>query len=270
MVELTQLGAVRDPVCGMQIAPTSAAGSVEHDGKTYSFCSRACVEKFRSNPSLYMPTKVDPVCGMKVAPARAAATVEQDGTAYYFCGKSCAAKFTANPGAYLNPSLATDPVCHMQVNPAKAKATSTHDGIAYYFCCQGCHDKFVLDPKKYLQPSTPSLVMPNIAPKQPTTPVQAAGTRVLGPGLRNTFARWIPRYTESSRAHVQSVAWRSSRRRSRYPARAPSTPAPCIRRLCARSQGVARSAAWPWNRAQSVRKKRIPSWTICGGVSGLA
>jgi Cu+-exporting ATPase len=47
-------GTVIDPVCGMTVDPASAAGSVEHDGKTYYFCSTHCVQKFRADPEKYL------------------------------------------------------------------------------------------------------------------------------------------------------------------------------------------------------------------------
>ena len=49
-----QPGTVRDPVCGMTVNPLTAAGSVDHDGLTYHFCSRHCVEKFRADPARYL------------------------------------------------------------------------------------------------------------------------------------------------------------------------------------------------------------------------
>ena len=45
---------VKDPVCGMDVVPATAAGSVDHDGRTYYFCSRHCVEKFRADPARYL------------------------------------------------------------------------------------------------------------------------------------------------------------------------------------------------------------------------
>ncbi|MGC1783067.1 MAG: heavy metal translocating P-type ATPase [Acidobacteriaceae bacterium] len=95
MAEVTQAATVKDPVCGMQVAPENASASVDHEGKTYYFCGKSCAEKFRANPAFYTPTEIDPVCGMKVTPARAAAKTERDGKTYFFCGKSCAAKFEA-------------------------------------------------------------------------------------------------------------------------------------------------------------------------------
>ena len=47
-------GTVRDPVCGMTVNPLTAAGSVDHDGRTYHFCSRRCVEMFRADPARYL------------------------------------------------------------------------------------------------------------------------------------------------------------------------------------------------------------------------
>jgi Cu+-exporting ATPase len=46
--------AVIDPVCGMRVVPETAAGSVDHDGRSYYFCSQHCVEKFRADPGRYL------------------------------------------------------------------------------------------------------------------------------------------------------------------------------------------------------------------------
>lgn len=43
-----------DPVCGMTVDPATAAGSAEHAGTTYHFCSRHCVDKFRADPTRYV------------------------------------------------------------------------------------------------------------------------------------------------------------------------------------------------------------------------
>jgi Cu+-exporting ATPase len=40
----------KDPVCGMQVNPASAAGSSEYNGKTYVFCSASCKQKFDRDP----------------------------------------------------------------------------------------------------------------------------------------------------------------------------------------------------------------------------
>jgi Cu+-exporting ATPase len=45
--------AVKDPVCGMDVDPNRAAGSHQHAGQKYFFCSQRCVEKFRTEPARY-------------------------------------------------------------------------------------------------------------------------------------------------------------------------------------------------------------------------
>jgi Cu+-exporting ATPase len=129
MAELTQLGTVQDPVCGMQVSPGTTTASAEHSGNKYFFCCDACAEKFRSNPDRYTPTETDPVCGMKVTPARAAAQVTHQGKTFFFCGKSCAAKFTANPDAYLKPSSETGPAAANTTPLAKPTAGQATDYV---------------------------------------------------------------------------------------------------------------------------------------------
>jgi Cu+-exporting ATPase len=43
----------RDPVCGMEIDAQDAAGTSQHQGRTYYFCSEGCKEKFEQNPQQY-------------------------------------------------------------------------------------------------------------------------------------------------------------------------------------------------------------------------
>jgi Cu+-exporting ATPase len=45
---------VKDPVCGMMVVPATAAGSVDHDGRTYYFCSAHCIERFRGEPARFL------------------------------------------------------------------------------------------------------------------------------------------------------------------------------------------------------------------------
>lgn len=44
---------VKDPVCGMQVAPDRAADSSEYDGREYYFCSTACKDQFEKSPERY-------------------------------------------------------------------------------------------------------------------------------------------------------------------------------------------------------------------------
>ncbi len=54
VVTTTQTTTEVDPVCGMTVNPGKAAGSFEHNGKTYYFCSEQCLHKFQANPETYL------------------------------------------------------------------------------------------------------------------------------------------------------------------------------------------------------------------------
>src|ERR1700722_4648401 len=43
-----------DPVCGMTVNPDTAAGHVEHSGKSYHLCSKSCAQKFSADPARYL------------------------------------------------------------------------------------------------------------------------------------------------------------------------------------------------------------------------
>jgi Cu+-exporting ATPase len=45
---------VKDPVCGMDIETTAAAGQTMHAGNTYYFCGSMCKAKFERNPEQYL------------------------------------------------------------------------------------------------------------------------------------------------------------------------------------------------------------------------
>jgi Cu+-exporting ATPase len=48
-----EMATVRDPVCGMDIDPATAAWSEGFEGTRYFFCSTSCLEKFRTDPGHY-------------------------------------------------------------------------------------------------------------------------------------------------------------------------------------------------------------------------
>src|SRR4051812_36002993 len=98
---LPQPAAATDPVCGMSVDPATARYRSEHAGKTYSFCSARCLERFTAEPRRFLapapasaPTAVAraglwtcpmhpeivrdgpaacPICGMALEPMTAAA-----------------------------------------------------------------------------------------------------------------------------------------------------------------------------------------------------
>ncbi len=104
-------GEAIDPICGMAVNPETAAGSFQHEGTTYYFCSKGCLQKFINQTSGEMqpPTNlvqigrkketvqhgemvaaptgefIDPVCGMRVAPESSAGKYDYKGETFYFC-----------------------------------------------------------------------------------------------------------------------------------------------------------------------------------------
>ncbi len=118
-----------DPICGMTVAPETAAGEIEFEGNKYYFCSKGCVEKFKrqieskaaapiaaapvmlTQISRVKPTdaemqiEIDPVCGMSVAPETAAGKYEFENKIYYFCAESCMNKFRQSPRAFLDGKI---------------------------------------------------------------------------------------------------------------------------------------------------------------------
>ena len=117
-----------DPVCGMTVAPETAAGKFERNGETVYFCSNNCLEKYRKQsaaPTISPPliqlgrrrvsekefeTHVDPVCEMLVKPETAAGDCRYKNTTYYFCSTGCVNKFRQVPETFLNPNRAPEPM----------------------------------------------------------------------------------------------------------------------------------------------------------------
>ena len=44
----------KDPVCGMMVLPSKAAGTIEFEGQRYYFCGKGCVAKFEADPHKYL------------------------------------------------------------------------------------------------------------------------------------------------------------------------------------------------------------------------
>ncbi|MFO0809008.1 MAG: HAD-IC family P-type ATPase [Gemmataceae bacterium] len=49
---------VKDPVCGMDVRPSTAAGRSDFRGTTYYFCSASCRQKFERSPAQYLRPKL--------------------------------------------------------------------------------------------------------------------------------------------------------------------------------------------------------------------
>lgn len=44
----------KDPICRMDVNEKTAQFKMEHAGKTYYFCSKACMETFKTNLKKYV------------------------------------------------------------------------------------------------------------------------------------------------------------------------------------------------------------------------
>ena len=99
----------RDPVCGMEVAPSAGTPPIEHGGRRYRFCSEPCRRKFAAAPADYLESD-DPVCGMRVDRASARSVARHAGQAFFFCSERCRTRFEASPDEFLEPRPAAEPM----------------------------------------------------------------------------------------------------------------------------------------------------------------
>ena len=57
---------VKDPVCGMDVEPSTARHKLDHAGKTYYFCCASCLEKFRAHPDEYLKPRPASAAGLQI------------------------------------------------------------------------------------------------------------------------------------------------------------------------------------------------------------
>ncbi len=44
----------KDPVCGMEVKPETAFGTVDYNGETYYFCAPGCKNAFEKDPQKFL------------------------------------------------------------------------------------------------------------------------------------------------------------------------------------------------------------------------
>ena len=98
----------RDPICGMEVSPSSGKPEFEHLGHRYHFCCEGCLNKFAASPDDYIEAR-DPVCGMTVRRATARHMTRHDGERFYFCSEGCKARFEASPEDHLGERTEPEP-----------------------------------------------------------------------------------------------------------------------------------------------------------------
>jgi len=139
-----------DPVCAMHVdeGKAKAAGkTVDHEGKTYYFCSDDCVGKFRKEPAKYLKGVGSTA---KVESPKPAPTSHGGHEKHAAPATAGAQKEEA---AAESDDLPIDPVCGMVVDPMTARAAnrvSEHKGKTYYFCADMCKKRFDANPAAFL------------------------------------------------------------------------------------------------------------------------
>jgi Cu+-exporting ATPase len=148
----------KDPVCGMNVDASTAAASMEYEGRLYHFCCRACAEKFKNYPEKYLSPN------------------------YKAGGMGAMVQIGGTPGQKgANPKLEKDVVCGMSVEPAKAVATAQYQDKNYYFCSRGCSEKFKADREKYLASGASPRIMTDDGTRPGEPMVPSASTTYVCP-----------------------------------------------------------------------------------------
>ncbi|MFN7948725.1 MAG: heavy metal translocating P-type ATPase [Blastocatellales bacterium] len=126
--EATQI----DPVCGMQVNPSTAAGSHEHADATYYFCSPHCLNKFKADPEAYLHPSPTPqtaaVAGAKYVCPMDPEVVSDKPGACPKCGMALEPELPAGPltkieyTCPMHPEIVRDepgscPICGMALEP---------------------------------------------------------------------------------------------------------------------------------------------------------
>ncbi|MBI5527276.1 MAG: heavy metal translocating P-type ATPase [Deltaproteobacteria bacterium] len=121
---------VIDPVCGMTVESEEAAGFLEHEDRTYYFCSPRCLEKFRVSPGGFER----PAAGVQPGAARGPTTHDSrltTGTPHAPPSTTHHPSAGAAPGATytcpMHPEVVKNgpgscPICGMALEPATVTA----------------------------------------------------------------------------------------------------------------------------------------------------
>ena len=99
-----------DPVCGMKVDPAKAVAMIEHAGKTFSFCSQGCANKFKAAPETFL-NPAPAVASMAMPP-----TPSEASGAIYICPMDLDVR-------QVGPGIC--PKCGMALEPEDLAAAST-------------------------------------------------------------------------------------------------------------------------------------------------
>jgi Cu+-exporting ATPase len=142
----------KDPVCGMNVDPTTAASTVTHAGNAYYFCSRGCGEKFKAEPEKFLAPSAPSTVSQPQTPAPPASTASKPTPAPAYvcpmdpeirkdgpgpcpkCGMALEPELPAAPAKTLwtcpmHPQIVRDapgacPICGMALEPKTATTSA--------------------------------------------------------------------------------------------------------------------------------------------------
>jgi len=102
----------------MKVDPQRAAGSFEHNGQTYFFCSLGCREKFKADPERYLAPKPSTPIGINRAEHATVAISRDTGTGRSGPGRPRSVEYTCP----MHPEIVSDapgscPICGMALEP---------------------------------------------------------------------------------------------------------------------------------------------------------
>jgi Cu+-exporting ATPase len=128
----------KDPVCGMTVVPEKAAGKVEHDGKTYYFCSKHCAERFSDDPEKFLAAPGTGEMKHSSAPAEHAAVQHTGAAALRAASDEKKVRYTCP----MHPQIiqigpGSCPICGMALEPmdifAEVEADPEYDSMRLRF-----------------------------------------------------------------------------------------------------------------------------------------
>ena len=120
-----------DPVCGMKVSADSAAASVEHEGRTWHFCSTHCAAKFEADPDKFS----GPEAKTAGAHAHHDAKPAADAHAHHDAKPATVEAQSHGKGKYtcpMHPEIVQDgpgscPKCGMALEPVMASGEGDED-----------------------------------------------------------------------------------------------------------------------------------------------
>lgn len=134
--------------------------AVEFDGRTFRCADAECAEKFRQEPTRYLPALGgDSVVSFAKDGSRKPGSIRHayflGGRLYLLRSAAELAAFEADPGNYAQADLAYAGSCAVGAVvdqkdvPATAKSTVVHNGIRYRFSSDAAREKFLAEPATY-------------------------------------------------------------------------------------------------------------------------